>query len=182
MLEIELKFRIDDPEKIAKKLRGMGAMLASSGFERNIIWDRRGELKKSGLLLRLRSYGSHADITTKKKMPSVRFKVRKEIVVNIENFEKGKELLESLGYSKVWVYEKKRQTWEMNGVGVNIDEVPIGNFVEIEGSEEKIVDTAKKLGLDMKESIPKSYMKLYIEYCEEKGLPTSDMVFSGGKK
>ena len=86
--------------------------------------------------------------------------------------------MEALGFAPAWRYEKRRQTWELGSVGILVDEVPfMGNFIEIEGTEEKIEETASKLGLDMKDAITKDYGQLFRDYLKEKGLPDRDMVF-----
>jgi len=182
MIETEIKFRIDDPEKISVLLKKLGAKKVDSGFEKNIIFDRNGELAGAERLLRLRSYGGMADITHKRKIPAEKFKVREELTLKIESFEKGADLLEALGFRPVWKYEKKRQTWELNGAGVTIDAMPVmGNFVEIEASEKEIAETAEKLGLDMTLGITKSYGDLFREHCKDMGVQLKDMVFGDEK-
>jgi len=181
-LEIEVKFRIEDSAKIVEKLKELGAERVNSGFESNISFDKNGELKRAGNLVRLRSYDGHADITYKKHVSSDKFSIREETIVKIDSFENGKRLLEALGFKPIWIYEKKRQTWEFDGVGILVDAVPIGNFVEIEGPEEKIAETAEKLGLDMRDALPLSYGELFMEHCKEKGIPLHDMVFKEEEK
>ena len=182
MLEIEVKFRVEDPGRITERLRQLGARKVDEGFERNIIFDKGGRYYKSGLLLRLRSYTGKADITYKKKLPSEKFMRREEVILIIDSFERGKKLLEAIGFEPDFVYEKKRQTWEFNGVGILVDELVIGRFIEIEGSEEKIEETAVKLGVDMADSIPLSYGELFEEYCKAEGVPLHDMVFGEENK
>lgn len=181
-LEIEVKFRVDDPSTIVARLKQAGAKKVDDGFERNIKFDRDGELFKAHSLLRLRSYAGKADITYKKRLPSEKFMMREEVILNIDSFEKGKKLLEALGFKPDFRYEKKRQTWEYNGVGVLVDVLTIGNFIEIEGTKEKIVETAEKLGLDMRDALPLSYGELFMEHCKEKGIPLHDMVFKEEEK
>ncbi len=177
MIEIEVKFRVDDHEPVLARLKRLGAKKVDGGFERNIKFDKDGgELYKSGMLLRLRSYAGKADITYKKRLPSEKFMMREEVIVNIDSFEHGKRLLQVLGFRPDFRYEKKRQTWEYNGVGVLIDVVAIGKFIEIEGPKEKIVETAEKLGLDMADAIPLSYGQLFTQHCKEKGVPLHDML------
>lgn len=53
--EIEIKFKIEDPRVIRKKLKEIGAKRLSRTSERNIIFDTKdGRLKKESWLLRLR--------------------------------------------------------------------------------------------------------------------------------
>jgi adenylate cyclase class 2 len=183
MLEIEIKFRVDDMEGMASALRRLGAKKRDEGLERNIVFDREGEFLKSGHLLRLRSYAGRADITHKRKIPAPphseeKFKVREEVVVNIDDFQRGKSLLEALGFRPVWSYEKNRQTWEHGGAGILLDTLPLmGNFMEIEGPREKIAEIVKMLGLKMEKGLKESYGDLFMEYCRSRGLPLGDMVF-----
>lgn len=181
-LEIEVKFRIDDPGKIIDKLEQLGAKKIDEGFERNIKFDDDSQRFKAGLLLRLRSYAGMADITYKKRLPSEKFMMREEVILNIDSFERGKKLLEAIGFKPYFRYEKKRQTWEYNDVGILVDVVVIGNFIEIEGTKEKITETAEKLGLDMKDAVPISYGELFVEHCKSKGIPLHDMVFEEGER
>ena len=72
--------------------------------------------------------------------------------------------------------------WEWDGVGILVDVLPfIGNFIEIEGPEERIVETAGKLGLEMKDAITKDYGQMFRAYMEEKGMTERDMTFEEGK-
>jgi adenylate cyclase, class 2 len=181
-IEIEVKFKIADPEEFSRRLAKAGAKLIKSGFERNIKYDRNGELHKKKELLRLRDYAGEADITHKRKTKAEAghkgFKVREETVVNIESFERGKKLLEMLGYEKDWIYEKKQQVWVLDGIEVFVDELPqIGNFIEIEGSPEEIRKTAAKLGLHMKDASSSNYGEEYESYRKKNGLPFGDLVF-----
>jgi predicted adenylyl cyclase CyaB len=183
-IETEVKFRIADAGGFSEKLRKAGAKLLVTGLERNIKYDRNGELSEKKELLRLRSYADGADITHKRRRPSgpIGFKTREETVVMIENFEAGRLLLERLGYEKVWIYEKKRAVWELGPVEVMVDELPlIGCFAEIEGEPEEIKKAARKLGLDMKDSTTTTYGQEYESFRKEKGLPRADLVFRKGK-
>jgi adenylate cyclase class 2 len=178
-LEVEVKFRIGDPSEIAGKLRKIGARMIDSGLERNIKYGGHG-IDDTEDLLRLRSYAGRADITHKRKPENAPkgFKVMQETIVMIDSFERGKKLLEALGYRPVFVYEKKRQTWELGKVGILVDVMPlIGNFIEIEGSEDEIVATAGKLGLDMRDAIAKSYGDLFDKYCKVKGVAKDAFTF-----
>jgi predicted adenylyl cyclase CyaB len=177
-LEIEVKFRIGDPAAIVEKLKAMGATMAEEGFERNVHYDRDGVLHGAGECLRVRECAGRADITHKRKVKDERFKVREETIVVIDSFERGKKLLERLGFRPVWRYEKRRQIWETGKAGVCVDEMPfIGNFIEIEAGRDAIVDLAAKLGLGMEDAITATYRDLFAEYCRKKGTPLRDMVF-----
>jgi len=181
MIETEVKFRLQDADQMVEKLRKLGAREHESGFESNMIFDANGQLANMGEMLRLRTYSGRAEITHKRKVFSERMKAREETTIVIDSAENGRNLLEALGYRPIWRYEKKRRTFELSGVAVFIDTMPmIGSFMEIEGTEDKISKIARKLGFDMDDSIVKTYGTLFKEHCRDKGLPLDDMVFKEG--
>lgn len=182
-IENEVKFRIGDTRPVEEKLRSAGAKLIESGLERNIRYGN-DFLRKSKDLLRLRSYGGSAVVTHKRKLASVKeYKVREETEITVSSFESARKILEAIGFEKAWIYEKKRQVWVLDGVEVLIDELPlIGNFVEIEGSNEEIERTAGKLGFDMKGARTTSYTEEYTEWRKANHLPKEDLVFPENKK
>jgi len=177
-LEIEVKFRVSDLADVERKLIALDAVKVDEGFERNLIFDRNGEFEAAEKLLRLRSYAGGAMITYKEKVPSARFKVRKELNLSAGDFEGARKLLEALGFAVVHVYEKRRMTYGLGDVGITLDEVPmLGKFIEIEGSEAGIEETAAKLGFSMDDAILENYNQLFRRFCGEKGLKCRDMVF-----
>ncbi len=66
----------------------------------------------------------------------------------------------SLGFTKKLVMEKYREKWQLPKVEVVIDELPFGNFMEIEGSDAEITKTAEKLGLKISQGLTQSYWEL----------------------
>jgi len=62
---------------------------------------------------------------------------------------------------------------------VLLDETPIGNFLELEGSPTWIDRTARKLGFSVKDYISRSYGYLYLAYCRERRIRPKNMVFKG---
>ncbi|MBN1896380.1 MAG: class IV adenylate cyclase [Candidatus Aenigmarchaeota archaeon] len=178
-LEIEVKFRIGDTKPYEEKLEKLGAKFIESGLERNIKYKGNG-LEKTKDLLRLRTYGGKIVLTHKRKPKNHNpdFKVQEETDVIVDISENAKKILERLGYEKSWIYEKRRQIWILDGVEVLIDELPlIGNFIEIEGSEEEIKSTAKKLGFYMKDASTKNYGEEYKIWRKSMGLPKEDLIF-----
>ncbi len=47
-------------------------------------------------------------------------------------------ILRNLGYKPVFRYQKYRETWTHRGQEIEVDETPIGIFLEIEGDAEGI--------------------------------------------
>jgi hypothetical protein len=60
---------------------------------------------------------------------------------------------------------------------IAIDETPVGTFVEIEGGEARIHETASALGRTHDDYITDSYRMLFLRHRDELGLTGQDMVF-----
>jgi adenylate cyclase class 2 len=58
-----------------------------------------------------------------------------------------------------------------------LDQTPIGDFLELEGAAQWIDRTARTLGFSPADYITVSYGRLYLEYCEAKGVDPRNMVF-----
>jgi predicted adenylyl cyclase CyaB len=180
MKEIELKFKIENPDLIRKKLKEARAKFIGKAFERTIKFDtKNGDLEKQEKFLRVRT-GFENVITFKKKINKFdkNFKEREEIEVEISNPEKMKKILENLGFTKKWVMEKYREKWILGNAEVVIDKLPkMGNFIEIEGSKKVIQKTAKILGLDLKKGITRTYWGLWEDFRKRKGIKEENIIF-----
>ncbi len=177
--EIEIKFKIDNPEEIREKLKSLGAVFHGKVFERNVTFDDpERDFGRGGKLLRIRDNG-RVTITFKgKPEENSKFKKRLEIEIVSDDFEKSVRLLKELGFQEVWRYEKERETWKLGNVEIVIDLLPfIGWWMEIEGNEKEIEETAKKLGLDISKGITDTYKKIFLDFCKEKGIKQEHMVF-----
>lgn len=53
---------------------------------------------------------------------------RREIEFTVGNFESAIQFLEALGFEPAAYYEKYRETHELNGAHVMLDELPFGSF------------------------------------------------------
>jgi len=88
-------------------------------------------------------------------------------------------ILERLGYQPVFRYEKYRTEYTRTGQSglAMIDQTPIGDFLELEGSPSWIERTARALGRSPAEFITASYGALYREHCQASGVKPGNMVF-----
>jgi adenylate cyclase class 2 len=59
-----------------------------------------------------------------------------------------------------------------------IDETPIGMFLELEGDAEWIDETARRLGYSPSDYLLESYGTLYLQYCQNRKLEPTNMVFA----
>jgi len=163
MLEMELKFRVDELSVYEEKLRGLGAEPEGPVEENNLILDMMGApLGKMDLLFRLRNMGDRTLVTVKKPLPATALKVRKELEAVMEcPQEKALELFSLLGYGTVYSYRKTRNRCRLGNATVCLDSLWFGDFVEIEAtSEDSVMEAAELLGLDPEEGIRFSYAAL----------------------
>lgn len=164
MKEIEVKVVVKDFKEIKKKLKELGAKKkCQKTFEKNILFDHKNlKIKEKNFILRLRKFGKSNLLTLKTSAKGKKdFKVREEINILVEDFEKMKEIFNKLGFFEAFYYEKYREDYIYNGLNISLDKTPIGNYVEIEGDYEKILDFLKKINVKLKETISLSYLQLF---------------------
>jgi adenylate cyclase class 2 len=181
MTETEIKFRHGDLPALRERILEAGGTLLAAFFEDNIVYDDSARsLFSRKLVLRLRK-SDRVSLTFKRPIEKTVFKVMEEIEVEVSDFDSMNGILLALGYSKAFRYQKRRALYALGRVGVNLDETPIGDFVEIEGEKPDIEDAARTLDLKMEEGISKNYLELYREHCKERGVQPADMVFRDGE-
>lgn len=179
--EIEAKFYISDHEKIIARLHNLRARLIQPRvFETNLRFDLpNGGLRANGQILRLRQ-DTESRLTFKnasREQDGVL--AREEIEFIVGDFDQAHRFLEALGYQQIIVYEKYRTSFEMDGALVMLDELPYGNFLEIEGeSVEQIQTTAAKLDLNWETSIRTSYTAMFAAAADSLGLSFRDITFN----
>jgi adenylate cyclase class 2 len=98
------------------------------------------------------------------------------------------KIFEGLGMSGWFRYEKYRTTFQLpsakswaRGLLIELDETPIGTFVELEGPAQAIDRAAGELGFSKRDYVLKNYLVLYMEECRRKGQEPRQMVFQEGK-
>jgi adenylate cyclase class 2 len=179
--ETEIKLRVHSPKYAATLLASRGfAVSKPRHFEVNLVFDTAAnQLRETGRLLRLRDADGKSTVTYKGVEVSGRHKVREEVEVGVEDFAAARHIFERLGFLPKFRYEKYRTEYARLGDPglVVLDETPIGAFLEIEGPPEWIDATARALGFDEGQFVTASYGRLYSDWCAERGIPPSDMVF-----
>ncbi|MBI3159482.1 MAG: class IV adenylate cyclase [Chloroflexi bacterium] len=178
-LEIEVKFLVADLGAVEAQLRSLGATcLQPRTLERNLRFDTdNGALTRARRVLRLRR-DVRATLTYK-AAPEVSESVsaRQELEVEVADEDAARRILEALGYRVSWAYEKYRATYEMNRHHIMLDQLPFGDFVEIEGeTPETIEHTAQSLGLDWRCRILESYSQLF-KRLRTHGIASTDLTF-----
>jgi adenylate cyclase class 2 len=180
-LEVEVKFLVEDLGTLREQLLEAGAALVRPRiYERNVRFDTaHNALLKEEKLLRLRQ--DTAVILTF-KAPSEfdegsEAKVREEIEVQVDDFDRMATILGRLGYEPKQVYEKYREAYHLNDLEIVLDEMPYGLFVELEGDEQAIKETAERLGLDWGERILSNYLAMMGLLVDQYNLPFQDITF-----
>jgi adenylate cyclase class 2 len=183
--ETEAKFYVRDLMRIQARLEELGARLEQTRvLEVNIRFDLPGApLRAQGRVVRLRR-DTGVRLTYKSASENKEGVLsREEIEFAVEDFEKAKRFLEALGYQKLVYYEKYRTTYAIQlsegFIHVMLDELPYGNFVEIEGETvESIRTLANQLGLNWDAAIATSYNALFERVRQSLNASLQDLSFS----
>ena len=180
MQEVEAKFYVRDLGRIESRVQELGAQLTHPRvLETNIRFDRPdASLRSEHRVLRLR-HDTQARLAYKDPSQNEQGVLsRREIEFTVDNFDKAKLFLEALGYQPIFYYEKYRTTYSLESDSllsviheqarglqschIMLDELPYGNFVEIEGDAlESIRAIADALALKWDTAIGKSYSALF---------------------
>jgi adenylate cyclase class 2 len=191
-------------KRIGARLAGPGS---GRVHEENLIFDTpQGGLAKHGQLLRIRietpdargksrTRNSKQRVILTFKQPVAGstgdhsgrrgYKVREEIELEVSEAPALTKIFEGLGMSGWFRYEKYRTTFQLpaskawaRGLLIELDETPIGTFVELEGPAEAIDRAAHELGFSKVDYVLKNYLLLYMEDRRKKGKQPQHMVFS----
>ena len=187
--EVERKYLDADFSRLRELLTAHAARSEGVHFERNILFDRQDELFDSHRLLRLRSrqWAGREDHILPLKLPPVAarhagetgFKIREERECPVADRQAMQGILEGLGYLPAARYEKFRESWQLDGVQVDMDILPFRQVVELEGAAERIREVEVLLELDKLPTSADSYHVLHQRWRAEQGLPPErSFVFS----
>jgi adenylate cyclase class 2 len=179
--------------------------------EENLLFDTPdGRLAKDGQLLRVRTealdlggkkggHGAQRTLltfkrpiqeTTNREAAALRrdYKVREELELEVTDGAVLGQIFAGLGMSGWFRYEKYRTTYKLPGskawaknLLIEMDETPIGTYVELEGPVQAIDRAAIELGFSKRDYILKNYLLLYVEDCRKRGEAPKNMVFAAPK-
>ncbi|MEA2005622.1 MAG: class IV adenylate cyclase [Acidobacteriota bacterium] len=163
MTEIEVKIQIPDIHKAAEKVIAQGAQLKKERYyEENILYDLSDHsLIQRKQALRVRKIQKKYFLTFKgSPQKSRKFKIREEYETEVKNGKQLKIILKKLGFIPVFHYKKYRTVYIKGRLKICLDETCVGNFIEFEGEQHKIVEFASKLGYSRKDFIKSDYIQL----------------------
>jgi adenylate cyclase class 2 len=174
MIEVEIKIPIDDIEKLRNIIKRRGTLV--SIIKQNDIYFQHPsrDFSLTDEALRLREEDNKYQLTYKGPKISEMSKTRTEITINVNDFNKTKQLLEYLGFKTFINITKIRETYKINEFFVSIDYVNgLGYYAELEKEvsdirrvseiENELINLAKDLGLDVTKNIRKSYLELLLD-------------------
>jgi adenylate cyclase, class 2 len=178
--ETEVKLYTPDHAPIVQKLVSLGARRVYERIlERNLRYENaENSLMQQGITLRLRE-DSRIRLTYKDGGSIVNgITTRNEYEVDVSDMDMMNQILHKLGYHVALTYEKYRTTYEFYGAEVVIDELPYGNFTEIEGDLDTIEDIIRTLNLQDATRYPESYTRLFLNVKHRLNLSFNDLTFA----
>lgn len=163
--EIEVKFLRVDPEELRKKLQAIGADCQQPMrlMHRAMIDYPDLRLKNEhNAFIRVRDEGDKVSLTYK-EFSAYSVDGAKEIETSVGSFEETIKLFERIGLVVRSLQESKRETWQLEGTEIVIDQWPwLDPYIEIEGaSEADIRNIAARLDLQWEDAVFGSIMVAY---------------------
>jgi len=159
--ETEIKLRVTDLAGLIGKISRLRADYSGRVLERNTLFDTPDDdLRRRGRLLRIRietpapskliTGGLARTVITSKAPVSAstgsRYKEKLERELVVRSRRDWPATLRSLGFRPGFRYEKFRTTFRLPGLHLDLDETPVGVFLEIEGQPKAIDRIARALG------------------------------------
>jgi adenylate cyclase, class 2 len=196
--EIEIKLPFADLPALLGRLQRLRAVNRGRVFEQNTLYDTpEADLRRAGCLLRLRietPAGSSlvppgvpsAVITSKAPPPAPRprrrttesrYKERLERELAIAHPNRWPHILKTLGFRPAFRYEKYRTSLRLGRLHVDLDETPVGGFLELEGAPRAIDRTARAIGYAPRHYLRATYWDLYAADCKRRRRAVGNMVF-----
>ena len=162
-----LRIRTETPERMSKK---------------------SGEAPAQRVLLTFKRPVAATSAASGSAQNNHRHKVREEFELEIADSGTLTKIFEGLGMRGWFRYEKHRTTFRLpatarwaKGLLIELDETPIGTFVELEGPSAAIDRAAQELGFTSRDYVVMNYLSLYVEDCRRQGKEPKDMVFAATK-
>jgi len=187
-IETEIKFRVDDLGGLTQRLQAAGFTVQTPrAFESNVLYDTPDRSMRARTeILRIRGYASRWTVTHK-RLPDVgpgedTHKHRIETETEVADGEAMAQVFISLGLVPAFRYEKWRAEWTDGEGHCVVDETPIGNYAELEGSPEWIDRAAARLGVDRAQYITLSYGRLFDQWREQHHSGVQDLTFEAIEK
>jgi adenylate cyclase, class 2 len=182
-VETEIKFRVAELADLTRRLEAAGFQVETArAFESNILYDTPDRSMRARTeILRIRNYAGRCTVTHK-RLPDghsgeERHKHRIETETQVDDGEALAGIFLSLGLTAAFRYEKWRTEWSDGQGHCVVDETPIGNYAELEGSPAWIDRTAALLGVGREDYLTLSYGRLFEVWRVEHNSAAQDLTF-----
>jgi adenylate cyclase class 2 len=146
-IEFEATFPNVNKEETRQKLKSVGAELIYTE-----TLQKRSNFylpdKNEHSWIRVRDEGKGVITMSYKNVPDKTDNIsdQKEICLKIDNFAKAKDFLAALDCVEKSYQETRRESWQLQGAEITIDEWPFLNpFVEVEAESENIVKNVSEI-------------------------------------
>ena len=182
-IETEIKFKVTDLSGLAERLEAAGFKLHTPrAFESNVLYDTPDRRMRARTeILRIRNYNGRWTVTHKRPPENHTgvdtHKHRIETESEVADGPALEEIFMALGLVAAFRYEKWRTEWHDGEGHCVVDETPIGNYAELEGTPEWIDRIAARLGISRGDYITLSYGRLFEQWCIEHGAQAKDLTF-----
>jgi len=190
--ETEIKLRVTDLAGLIHKISRLRARCSGRVLERNALFDTPDrDFRRRRRLLRVRietparsalipGGADRTIITSKSPAPAAaasRYKVKLERELVVQSPRDWPASLRSLGFRPGFRYEKFRTTFRLPGIHLDLDETPVGTYLEIEGTPASIDRIARALGFSPRDYIRSTYWDLNAAECRRRGEIPGNMLF-----
>lgn len=182
-IEHEAKFILTDADAVRARIIALKGQTEGRFFETNIRYENDNEsLKTSGILLRLRK---DRKVWLTYKSPSSVIdsgvKSMNEMEVSVSDFDTMNDILEGVGFHRAQIYEKWRETYELNAAKLCLDTMPFGEFLEIEGTPEDVRELSSTLALPWESRVLDNYLTIFARLKQWEHYPFNDLTFDNFK-
>lgn len=180
-VETEIKLYCPNFAPVVTMLESLGAILTKPRlYERNVRYENAdNSLTARDIVVRLRQDDrvrlTYKEPLSDKKADGVAHRFEAEVTVS--DFDAMHLILGRLGYHPHLIYEKYRTTYTYDDLEIVLDEMPYGNFIEIEGDSAKIQALRVRLGLADAPAFADSYVDLFGYVCRALNLDLTDLTF-----
>jgi adenylate cyclase class 2 len=183
-VETEIKFSVVDVTALAGRLQAAGFHLDTPRtFESNVLYDTPDrQMRARTEILRIRDYGGKWTLTHKRlpddRPGEDRHKHRVETETVVSDGGALAEVFRSLGLAPAFRYEKWRSEWSDGEGHCVVDETPIGNFAELEGTAEWIDRAAARLSVPHSDYMTLSYGRLFEQWRADSQSEAENLTFA----
>ena len=182
-IETEIKFRVGNVAELAQRLRQAGfRQQTPRAFESNVLYDTPDrKMRARTEILRIRNYAGKWTVTHK-RLPDAgpgedAHKHRVETETEVGDGGMLAQVFLSIGLVAAFRYEKWRSEWTDGEGHCVIDETPIGDYAELEGTPQWIDRAAERLGVDRAAYLTLSYGRLFEQWRDEHHASANDLTF-----